>query len=584
MRRQQVCPDRYLGLPVSFSRKGVAVRAPALLVFACALGCQRNPPAATRADAGEALLPATRLDARDGVELRVLEGAPPPPAFDDPARRAKLATAYPKLEEYFAGFYAKKKLPGLVVGLVIDGELAWSHGYGVKDLDGKSPVDADTIYRIGSITKSFTAVAVLRLRDAGKVSLDVPAATYLPDLAGVLYPTADAPPITVRHLLTHTSGLPNVGALDANALVATEAYVLGALHGLRLRSVPGVTKSYSSLGFGLLGILVARLSKEPFRDVIDAEVLRPLGMTATTWDENLVPRERLATAYRVQLDDSLVKVAHWKTGAFEGAGNLYSSVRDMARYLAFHLDAWPPREGQDAGPLRRSSLREMQELDVFEEVRLSRDGDPPAERVVGTGLAWGSQYWCGVGPSFNHSGGSEGYSSNVIGFPEHGVGIVWLTNEFAPNGNVFDGVRWADVIKILRATGGFERRVAPPNPALTGVRDHLTKLLFVHFDDQEAAALFGTPNEPLAPPRWIRDRLGGVRERHGACTFERDLPPHHAMEARWRMSCERGTIELHADVATISPLVIDGRGWGFSIDDVPEGADAGAPADPRCAR
>ncbi len=106
----------------------------------------------------------------------------PVPSFTDPARRAKLATAYSKLGAHFAQYRASQKLPGLAVGLVVDGELAWSRAYGVADLASNAPVDVDTRFEIGSITKPFTALAVLRLRDEGKLSLDAPAATYLPEL------------------------------------------------------------------------------------------------------------------------------------------------------------------------------------------------------------------------------------------------------------------------------------------------------------------------------------------------------------------------------------------------------------------
>ena len=99
-------------------------------------------------------------------------------------------------------------MPGYAYGVIIDGRLAREGFGGVRDLASNTPVDADTVFRIASMTKSFTAIAVLRLRDDGKLSLDDPAERYIPELASLRYPTADSPKITIRHLLNHAEGFP----------------------------------------------------------------------------------------------------------------------------------------------------------------------------------------------------------------------------------------------------------------------------------------------------------------------------------------------------------------------------------------
>jgi CubicO group peptidase (beta-lactamase class C family) len=119
----------------------------------------------------------------------------------------------------------------------VDDELAWFKGYGARDLETKAPVDADTVYNIASITKPFTALAVLRLRDEGK--LDAPAVTYLPELESLVYATSDSVPITLRHLLTGTSGMPNIGPLDAGKVTVSEEDVLASLRGLHIQRAPG---------------------------------------------------------------------------------------------------------------------------------------------------------------------------------------------------------------------------------------------------------------------------------------------------------------------------------------------------------
>jgi CubicO group peptidase (beta-lactamase class C family) len=137
------------------------------------------------------------------------QASPPAPAqFADPNRRAKLATAFAEIDRSFAEFAKTSHVPGAAWGIVIDGELAHSGAAGVREISSNAPVDADTVFRIASMTKSFTAMAVLKLRDEGRLSLDDPAERYVPELKNLRYPTTDSPRITIRHLLTHSEGFP----------------------------------------------------------------------------------------------------------------------------------------------------------------------------------------------------------------------------------------------------------------------------------------------------------------------------------------------------------------------------------------
>jgi CubicO group peptidase (beta-lactamase class C family) len=129
-------------------------------------------------------------------------------AFDDPARSTKLATAYPQVDRVMREFVARENVPGAAWGIVVDGRLAHLGTTGLRDVEGARPVQGDSVFRIASMTKSFTAMAILKLRDEGKLSLDDPAERYVPELGGLRYPTDDAPRITLRHLLTHAAGFP----------------------------------------------------------------------------------------------------------------------------------------------------------------------------------------------------------------------------------------------------------------------------------------------------------------------------------------------------------------------------------------
>ena len=147
------------------------------------------------------------------VALRSQSGPPsaervPPPAFTDLQRVAKLEQAFPEIDRLFRAFAERSRVPGITYGIVIDGRLAHVGSAGYRDVNTKDPVDADTVFRIASMTKSFTALCIMRLRDEGKLSLDDPADRYVPELTGLIYPTADSPRITIRHLLSHAEGFP----------------------------------------------------------------------------------------------------------------------------------------------------------------------------------------------------------------------------------------------------------------------------------------------------------------------------------------------------------------------------------------
>ncbi len=234
--------------------------------------------------------------------------------------------------------------------------------FGVRELAGKSAVDADTVFRIASMTKSFTALGILKLRDEGKLSLDDPAERYIPELARLVYPTRDSPKITIRHLLSHSEGFPEDNPWGDQQLAVTEAEFTRMLAGgIPFSNAPGVAYEYSNYGFAILGRIVARVSGMTYADYVAANILRPLGMTATTLEAAAVPAARLAKGYRWE-------DAQWKEepplpdGAFGAMGGMLTSTRDLARYVGFLMSAWPPRDEDDRGPVKRSSLREMQQV------------------------------------------------------------------------------------------------------------------------------------------------------------------------------------------------------------------------------
>src|SRR5258706_383819 len=184
-----------------------------------------------------------------------------PARFADPSRRAKLEKAFPEIDKLFQNYAAGAHVPGAAWGIIIDGELAHTGVTGYRDLPSKAPVTPDSVFRIASMTKSFTAIAILKLRDEGKLSLEDPAEKYVPEMKALVYPTSDAPKITIRHLLSHAEGFPEDNPWGDQQLADTDKQLSAMISaGIPFSNAPGVAYEYSNFGFAILGRLVANVA------------------------------------------------------------------------------------------------------------------------------------------------------------------------------------------------------------------------------------------------------------------------------------------------------------------------------------
>jgi CubicO group peptidase (beta-lactamase class C family) len=181
-----------------------------------------------------------------------------------PAVSAQTAEVFADRDRTFEEFQLDARVPGLVYGVVIDGRLVHVKAMGVQDLKTKRPVTADTLFRIASMTKSFTALSILKLRDEGRLSLDAPAETYLPEIRNWTYPTEDSPRIRVRELLTHTAGFVTDDPWGDRQTPWPEAdFTRLLLAGVPFTRPPGTAMEYSNLGYAMLGRIVANVAKQP---------------------------------------------------------------------------------------------------------------------------------------------------------------------------------------------------------------------------------------------------------------------------------------------------------------------------------
>lgn len=401
--------------------------------------------------------------------------------FADPDRRVKIAAAFPEIDRLFREWAEKQPVAGAAWGVVVDGALAHAGAFGVRDVATESPVTVDTAFRIASMTKSFIALAILKLRDEGRLSLDDPVARYVPELSSLRYTTTDSPPVTIRHLLSHGAGFPEDNPWgDRQLAIRPETMSDWIRAGIPFSNAPGVEFESSNYGFAILGRIVANVSGRPYRYYVDREILAPLGMVSTKWEEASVPEGRFARGHRRD-GERWVGEEPLPDGAFSAIGGLYSTVPDLARWVSFFLDAYPPRDGPEDGPVRRSTRRLMQTpvMPFRAMVRRERVDGSLVLSAGGYAFGLGASQTCRFAHVVSHGGGLPGFGSVMIWLPAYGVGIVAVANRtYASMGRVASAS-----LEAMANTGGLQPRVPQPSRALLEAQATVSRL-YGRRDDQ----------------------------------------------------------------------------------------------------
>ena len=482
---------------------------------------------------------------------RYATGTLPPPRFTDPERASKLATSFPEIERLFDNWVGRQQMPGAVMGIIIDGELVWVKTAGVRDIKSHAPVTPDTVFRIASMTKSFTALSILKLRDQGKLSLDDPVTRYVPALADLPYPTKDSPVLTIRHLLTHSEGFPEDNPWGDRQLGQSDETMRNWMRaGIPFSTAPGTAFEYSNYGFAILGQVVARASGRPYADYVHEQILLPLGMRSSTFDVAGVPREHIALGYISQDDNNWREEPILAPGAFGSMGGLWTSARDLARYVAFLMSAFPPRDEPERGPVRRSSAREMQQAWRAQPASALRSlVDTPLQLSVssyGYGLSISQD--CRFDYIVGHGGGLPGYGSLMRWLPEYGVGIIALGNlTYAPFGGLFN-----DTLAALYRTDALRPRLVQPSPALVSAQNNVSQLI-TKWDDVLAKRIAADNLFLDIPAETRASRWRTLATQHGACQPASSIDAENGLRGHWRMMCERGWLEVNITLAPTNP-------------------------------
>lgn len=299
-------------------------------------------------------------------------------------------------------------------------------GLGESRIGSTSP-GPETVYRIASCSKSFTATMLMILRERELLNLDAPIKDFVPEFVQAPGECAYDPP-TVRMLMSMSGGLPTDDPwADRQESISNETLRATAASGLHLTTAPGTRFQYSNLGYALLGQVIEVVTGRSFRDVVNEEVLLPLDLHETGYDKEIVDDDQLARGYRKGLD-GWVELPYSKAGAFSCIGGLFSSGRDLARWVRWFASANDASTG-DAGPLSFASRREMQQIVTPINHREDLTGlQESPERYFGYGFGLFSEYDRKYGQFVSHSGGYPGFSSHMRWHVPSGLGVVVLEN------------------------------------------------------------------------------------------------------------------------------------------------------------
>lgn len=398
-----------------------------------------------------------------------------PAVFTDPNRVKNIEAAFPVIDRLYKDYAEKNHFPGLVYGIVVDGKLIHTGNIGYINLDAKTLATSKSDFRIASMTKSFTAMAILKLRDEGKLKLDDPVSLYIPEMKNTHYLTKDAAPITIRNLLTHSAGFPEDNPWGDRQLADSDEELLGIYKkGVSFSTNPGTGYEYSNLGFATLGYIIKKVSGKTYEQYISDNILKPLGMNHTYWEYAKVPKEQLAYGYR-WLDNKWVEQPLLHDGSYGAMGGLITSIEDFSKYIALHLSAWPARNDAEVLPVKRSSVREMQfpwDISGLNFNAKTPNGKPcPNVTAYCYGLRWMKD--CENRVYIGHTGGLPGFGSQWNILPESGIGIVSFANLTYARTALINN----QALDTLLSLSGIKPRMLPASAILNQRKNELIKLL-----------------------------------------------------------------------------------------------------------
>jgi CubicO group peptidase (beta-lactamase class C family) len=396
-------------------------------------------------------------------------------------------------------------------------------------------------------------MAILKLRDQGKLHLDEPASKYVPELKGQKLVSQDGPEITIRHLMTHGAGFPEDNPWGDRQLGISDAAFSAMLKkGIQFSNNPGNTYEYSNMGFALLGRIIQHISKKSYQNYIQEEIWKPLGMKNTYWEYEKVPKGSLALGYRY-INSEWVEQPMEHDGAYGAMGGMLTTIEDFAKYVAFHLSAWPERDEAEKGPVKRSSVREMQFpwniSGINPTSRYPNGKTGMSVSAYGYGLSWTKDY--AQRTSIAHSGGLPGFGSQWRIFPAYDLGIISFSNlTYAPMGAIN-----MKVLDSLLTSTKIKARAIPVSGILKQRQNELVGLIRT-WDQAKKSGIFAENFFLDYFPDMLQKESDAIFKEVGEIKKVHEMLPENQLRGSFRLECERGDVEVSFTLTPENPPLI----------------------------
>ena len=353
-------------------------------------------------------------------------------------------THYTQLDAVLEEIKSRWEIPGLGVGIVEAGEIVHARGFGVQSLETGIPVKPDSIFCLASIAKCFVACAIMQLVEQGKLDLDGLITDYLPEFR---LDDENYQHITLRHMLSHTSGMPDMDEIEYDQLIGNPAYdeqaparFVASLATRKMIGLPGERFAYSNIAYNVLGYLIAKTTATTFEDRMQAQLLEPSGMPNSTFFYPNLTSDQLAAPH-IRMPEMRVNPSFPYHRADAPASFLFSTVEDMCRWAIISLNRGA-NEGRHT--LSPASYELMWSP-------MAKRGYPPLREEMG--LGWALGHFEGV-RTVAHGGGGFGWTCHLILLPDKNSGAIILSNE---ESSAIEALEQA----VMRAMLGLEPKVGP---------------------------------------------------------------------------------------------------------------------------
>jgi len=460
-----------------------------------------------------------------------------------------LASSVVAIDDLFLRFLDTHPTPGLAWGLVDRTGLVHTGAHGCGDLSSKANASGRHVFRIASMTKSFTALSILCLRDANKLNLDDPVQRWLNELKIDEDLHDDPSPITIRQLLSMAAGLVEDDPwADRQLSMSEEAFSELLAGGIGLDLAPSSAFEYSNLGYAMLGAILKRAGGHDLGSFAAERIFRPLKMSATTWKLSEVDPHVLAKGYS-RTGGQWVLEPLLDDGAFGAMGGLASTIEDLARWVTLHLNAWPMGPNGATSKIAGIKASTLREMATVHTVMAHPRNEQPDITAQGYGYGLMIAHHRQLGRIVGHSGGLPGFGSRMEWLPDYGVGLIALANRtYTP---------LADVVRqglTYLVDKGFV--TTEPHVISDDLRRVYDAIITTYRQPEQEQTL-----RDVALPTYYLDRdddrkppdFHALRTKYGSLVASAPPVATGRLRGSWSMRCEAGTFIVEAMLGPSKP-------------------------------